>query len=167
MSWLEHARSLIAYNEWANDKVLEAASALGDEELRRQVSGSHENVRMTLLHVAQVQTWWLSVLNGKPERPALPDDRERMPYGEVRQWFARSHDDLRAYAAGLTEERLAAEVSAFHPGEKKEYRWPSWQLLSHLVNHSSHHRAEAGLMLASLGRSPGDLDFIYFLGQQG
>ena len=26
MSWVEHTRSLIAYNEWANEKVLEAAA---------------------------------------------------------------------------------------------------------------------------------------------
>src|SRR3972149_7102971 len=167
MSWVEHTRSLIAYNEWANDKVLGAAAGLGEEDLGRQVSGSHESVRMTLLHVAQVQTWWLSVLNGKPERPSLPEGHGVMPWEDVRQWFTRSHGDLKAYAAGLTDERLAAEVSAFHPGEKKEHRWPSWQLLSHLVNHSAHHRAEAGVMLASLGHSPGDLDFIYFVGQRG
>src|SRR3972149_488973 len=167
MSWAEHARSLIAYNEWANQKVLQAAEGLGEEELGRQVSGSYESVRMTLLHVARVQIGWLSVLNGKPERPSFPEGYERMPLEEVRRWFARSHDDLRAYAEGLTEERLESEVSAFNPQDKKEYRWPSWQLLSHLVNHSSHHRAEAGLMLASLGHSPGDLDFIYFVGQRG
>ena len=167
MSWVEHTRSLIAYNEWANQKVLDAAAALSEEDFGRQVSGSHESVRMTLLHIVRVQTWWLSVLNGKPERPSLPEGYERMPLEEVRQWFVRSHGELRAYAEGLTEERLESEVSAFNPQDKKEYRWPSWQLLSHLVNHSSHHRAEAGLMLASLGHSPGDLDFIYFVGQRG
>ena len=67
MSWVEHARTLIAYNEWANEKVLEAAAGLSEEELGRQVSGSHESVRMTLLHIVRVQTWWLSVLNGKPD----------------------------------------------------------------------------------------------------
>lgn len=167
MSWLEHSRSLIAYNEWANHKVLEAAANLSEEDLGRQVSGSHESVRMTLLHIVRVQAWWLSVLNGKPEVVSPPEGYEQMPFEEVRQWFARSHDDLKAYAAGLTEERLDAEVMAYHPGERKEYRWPSWQLLSHLTNHSSHHRAEAGLMLASLGQAPGDLDFIYFVGQPG
>jgi uncharacterized damage-inducible protein DinB len=167
MSWVEHARTLIAYNEWANQKVLEAAAGLSEEELGRQVSGSHESVRMTLLHIVRVQTWWLSVLNGKPDTSSPPEGWERMPFEEVGRWFARSHDDLRAYAAGLTEERLKTQVSAFHPGERKEYRWPSWQLLSHLLNHGSHHRAEAGLMLASLGHTPGDLDFIYFVGQPG
>jgi uncharacterized damage-inducible protein DinB len=167
MSWLEHARSLVAYNEWANQKVLEATAALSEEESGREVSGSHESVRRTLVHMVRVQMWWLSVLNGKPEAPALPEGHERMPFAEVGQWFTRSHDDLKAYAAGLTEERLQAEVTAYHPQERKEYRWPSWELLSHLVNHGSHHRAEAGIMLASLGHTPGDLDFIYYVVQRG
>ena len=75
------------------------------------------------------------------------------------------HPLVSAYPGSTMDQ--AAEVSAFNPQDKKEYRWPSWQLLNHLVNHSSHHRAEAGLMLASLGHSPGDLDYIYFVGQQG
>jgi hypothetical protein len=41
MSWIEHTRSLFAYNEWANQKVLDAAAALG-EEFGRQVSGNYE-----------------------------------------------------------------------------------------------------------------------------
>jgi len=167
MSWLEHTRSLIAYNKWANQKVLDAAAALSEDEFGRQVNGSHESVRMTLLHIVRVQTWWLSVLNGKPEASPPPEGYERMPLEDVRRWFTRSHDDLKAYAESLTEERLDAEVSAFHPRENKEYRWPSWQLAGHLTNHGSHHRAEAGIMLASLGHSPGDLDYIYFVGQPG
>lgn len=167
MSWVEHARSLIAYNEWANQKVLGAAANLSEQELGRQVSDSHESVRMTLLHIVRVQTWWLSVLNGKPDVSTPPEGYEGIPFEEVGRWFARSHDDLKAYAAGLTEERLDVDVSAFHPREGKEYRWPSWQLVSHLVNHSSHHRAEAGLMLASLGHTPGDLDFVFFVSQPG
>jgi len=62
MRWEEHVQSLIAYNEWANEKVLAAASGLGEEELSRQVGGSHKSVRMSLLHIVGVQIWWLSVL---------------------------------------------------------------------------------------------------------
>ena len=143
--------------------MLGAAAGLSEHEFGQPVSGSHESVRMTLYHVVRVQVWWLSVLNGKPGTPPPPEAHEHMSLEDVKGWFAQSHDDLRAYAAGLTEERLESEVSAFHPGQGKEYRWPSWQLVSHLVNHGSHHRAEAGIMLASLGHSPGDMDFIYFV----
>ncbi|MBM3942378.1 MAG: DUF664 domain-containing protein [SAR202 cluster bacterium] len=164
MSWAEHAKSLIAYNQWANAKVLAAAAQLSEEELGRQLMGSHHSVRSTLLHTVRVQFWWLSVLNGKPERTADPDDN--MPFPELRNWFDQSHAAMQAYAKGVTERQLDSQVSAFNPREKREYHWPSWQLVSHLTNHSAHHRAEAGLMLESLGHSPGDMDFVFFLREQ-
>ena len=38
-------------------------------------------------------------------------------------------------------------------------------LILHLVNHGTLHRGEAGALLARHGRSPGDLDFLYFTGE--
>ena len=34
--------------------------------------------------------------------------------------------------------------------------------IMHVVNHGTAHRAETGLLLERLGRSPGDLDYIYY-----
>jgi uncharacterized damage-inducible protein DinB len=42
---------------------------------------------------------------------------------------------------------------------------PLGELLVHLVNHGSHHRAEVGLLLERMGRSPGDMDYVLFLTQ--
>ena len=40
---------------------------------------------------------------------------------------------------------------------------PLWQLVIHVCNHSTHHRAECGMLLGKLGRSPGDMDFVYHM----
>jgi uncharacterized damage-inducible protein DinB len=37
-----------------------------------------------------------------------------------------------------------------------------WQSVLHVVNHSTQHRAEIGMYLASLGRSPDDMDYGTF-----
>jgi uncharacterized damage-inducible protein DinB len=37
---------------------------------------------------------------------------------------------------------------------------PVWQLLVHVVNHGTQHRAEAAALLTAEGRSPGELDLF-------
>ena len=39
---------------------------------------------------------------------------------------------------------------------------PMWQLLAHVINHGTQHRSEAAALLTAEGRSPGDLDMVFF-----
>jgi uncharacterized damage-inducible protein DinB len=39
---------------------------------------------------------------------------------------------------------------------------PVWQMLIHVLNHGTQHRAEAAALLTAEGRSPGELDLIDF-----
>lgn len=39
---------------------------------------------------------------------------------------------------------------------------PVWQMLVHVVNHGTQHRAEAAALLTAEGRSPGELDLINY-----
>jgi uncharacterized damage-inducible protein DinB len=43
---------------------------------------------------------------------------------------------------------------------------PLWQMLAHLVNHGTQHRAEAATILTDLGHSPGGIDFTKFLDER-
>ncbi len=44
---------------------------------------------------------------------------------------------------------------------------PLWQLLLHVVNHSTQFRSEAAVVLTTFGVSPGDLDLLVFLRERG
>ncbi|HEV8574395.1 MAG TPA: DinB family protein [Dehalococcoidia bacterium] len=64
MSKLELVRGLYAYNEWANNQVLEAASQLTEDEFSRKQGASFESVEGNLAHIAGAQVIWLQRWTG-------------------------------------------------------------------------------------------------------
>jgi uncharacterized damage-inducible protein DinB len=62
----------------------------------------------------------------------------------------------------LTETELHAPFR-FRRTEGEAVEFILWQALAHVVNHATQHRAEAGIVLTLLGRSPGALDMRLYL----
>ena len=153
-------RAIIAYNWWVNRKILDAASGLSAAELDRDTGATCGSIGANLRHIVAAELGWHSVLAGIPlQRPE--GLRSAAPLSDIREWFQESRQRLDEYAASITDASIDAEVRAERGGQT--YSGPAWQVLTHVVNHGTQHRAETGGALAVLGHSPGDLDFIYFV----
>jgi uncharacterized damage-inducible protein DinB len=79
--------------------------------------------------------------------------------------YAASHAALRQFVAPPTLADLQRPVQyTLRIGPAGEQ--PLGHLVVDFVNHGTHHRAETGLLLDRIGRSPGDLDYVVlFLAQ--
>lgn len=66
-----------------------------------------------------------------------------------------------AYLALLQEADLAAQLT-IKRWDGVELDMIRWHMLSHLLMHSMQHRSEAAVLLTQYGRSPGDIDFLFF-----
>jgi uncharacterized damage-inducible protein DinB len=66
--------------------------------------------------------------------------------------------------AGLTAGDLG-RIVRYTPRSGVPRAQPLGELILHLANHGTAHRAETGLLLERLGRSPGDLDYTVFLNE--
>jgi uncharacterized damage-inducible protein DinB len=150
-------RRLIAYNQWANDRVLAAIEGLSPAELEQPREAYFGSLASNLWHLLIVQRLWLARWKGgalpSVEQPASPAWRAD---------FAASDAALREYVAGLAEADLE-RVVRYTPRSGVPRAQPLDQLIVHLVNHGTAHRAETGLLLERLGRSPGDLDYTVFM----
>jgi len=164
----EDVELLFEYDRWANQRVLQAASALSAEEFIRDLGGSYRSVRDTLAHIIAGEAGWLAYWKGPLVSAAMlrefwerhnaefhPDQFPTL--SEVKAEWEVVEREQREFVDGVTEESLirtypirAAQVSLAH-------------LLQHLANHSTYHRGQVALMMRQLGREAVETDFAEFL----
>ena len=159
MPWVDQVRSAYAYNQWANDRLLAAAAKLGDEDLVRERVGSKGSIAADLAHIVATQQGWFSLLAGEERPPRWAPPQEDV-ISTLRQHFDASHERLRTWTARVSEADLDRPITTEYGG--KTYTYLPWQVLFHLANHGTQHRAEVGIALLSLDASPGDLDAVFF-----
>jgi uncharacterized damage-inducible protein DinB len=152
-------RTLIAYNEWANGKVLAAFSGLSHEQLTRKSGASFESVRGNMVHVLSAQNSWLT-RQGSP-----PPDAATDTHGGLAAAFAASHAAMRGFAAGLDAAAVTRTVH-YTDSDGDPHSLPLWLVVTHVVNHGTFHRGETGMLLAAMDRSPGDMDLVYWALEQ-
>jgi uncharacterized damage-inducible protein DinB len=156
MSFAEHARSLVSFNEWANDRILTAAEACTRDQFAQ--------VRDTLTHLLGTQIFWRRLWNGEGADGIEDYLRERT--GNIttpeQLWsaFAQSHDDMRAFVTGLDDPDWHRSNKWWRPYSEAEL--PLGDSIVQVINHGTQHRSEVALRLTGFGHSPGDLDYLNF-----
>lgn len=90
----------------------------------------------------------------EPLDPADFDDRE-----VLRAHWDRIEQDMRAYLDGLRDEMLFEKP--FAEGEDQDLF--AWQVLLHVVNHGTDHRAQTLRLLNDLGVRTTSQDYIFYV----
>jgi uncharacterized damage-inducible protein DinB len=146
---------LVDYNQWADERILAAVDGVSAEELARPREAYFGTIAANLRHIVGAQRIWLARWKGEPPRY---DERFTGPW---RQVYAETHAAVRAYVAGLSDAD-ADRVVRYTDLRGNARQLPLAHTITHLVNHGTAHRAETGLLLERLGRSPGDLDYSHY-----
>jgi uncharacterized damage-inducible protein DinB len=148
-------RRLVGYNRWADERILAAIEGLDPEELSRPREVYFGTLANNLRHILVAQRVWLARWRGEAPRY---DEPIAEPWREA---YARTHAAFAAFVDGLSDGE-ADRVVRFTDLRGIARELPLAQAITHVVNHGTAHRAETGLLLERLGRSPGDLDYSYF-----
>jgi uncharacterized damage-inducible protein DinB len=157
MSSAAHARLLIDYNQDANERVLERALSLDDAALEAERESSWGSIGGCLRHIALAQTVWLARMTEQPPPRTDPSSRAGLQAA-----FDASHRALHQFARSLVDADWARIID-YTDTKGQGHSLPIGILITHMVNHGTLHRGEAGMLLASHERSPGDLDFVFFV----
>jgi uncharacterized damage-inducible protein DinB len=156
----EEIRQLFDYNAWANQRSLQGAAQLSDEQFVKPLGSSFSSVRDTLVHICGTEWVWLERCSGRSPA-AIPDDSHVHTIAALRELWNPQAERLLAFTHGLTPSDLdrVMEYKTFSFGI---YKNPVWQALQHLANHGSYHRGQVTTLLRQLGAKPVLSDLMHF-----
>jgi uncharacterized damage-inducible protein DinB len=151
---------LYEYNAWADRRVVEAASALTQEQFNQKLGSSYSSVRDTLSHIFGVEWLWLERFQGRSPS-AIPDDAEYADVAKIKASWVAFEPTLLNFVRGLGQEDLD-RIMEYKTMKFGVYRNPLWQSMQHLVNHGTYHRGQVTTMLRQLGAQPILTDLMHF-----
>ncbi len=161
---VEHLRILCDYNYWAHRQVWDCIMQLDEEQFTRDLAFSHGSVYEQVVHVVAVERLWLSRLNGiSPKTWWTASD---LPTREViRARWDEVEADVRAYVDGLRDSDLD-EVIEYRRSTGQPRRNTRWEILAHMFNHGTDHRAQIMAMMAQLGGPTVEQDLLFYTRQR-
>ncbi len=156
----EEIRVLYDYNAWANRRMLDACSALTDEQFTRDLGSGFRSARDTLVHIMEVEWLWLERWHGRSPT-TLPPPEQYPNLAGIRARWAAIKDSLLRFVAGLSPMDLE-RVMEYCNLRGNRFAYPLRSMLQHLVNHGTYHRGQVTTMLRQLGSQPRPTDFLRY-----
>jgi uncharacterized damage-inducible protein DinB len=153
-------RHFYDYHFTENRKIWDGyVTPLSHEQFTQDVGYSHGSVRDQIVHLMSVDELWFNELRGvepsEPFPPANFDDREI-----IRAHWDSVEKSMRDYLAELRDDMLF-DKPIKEPEEDKDLI--VWQVLLHVANHGTDHRAQTLRVLNDLGVKTTSQDYIFYI----
>jgi len=140
---------LLDYTVWANHRVMRGAALLSAAEFRRDLGSSHGGVRGTLVHMMGAEHIWLERWKGV-SGARLFDEGEFKDVVALRDRWTVVEEHRAAWFKGLRKDAVQEEIH-YRNLEGKAFEAPLFQLVQHVVNHSTYPRGQVVALLRILG----------------
>lgn len=152
-------RHLYEYHFTANRKLWESwVVPLTQAQFVQPVEYSVGSVRNQVVHMMNVDKGWFSDLRGV-ENPTFIDAAELPRREEIRTHWDEVEEHMRDYLATLTDDLLFTKPLTGSPDD----RMYLWQILLHVANHGTDHRAQLLRILHDLGMKTEPQDYFFYV----
>lgn len=153
-------RRLLHYHYGIFDRVWECAHDVTADQFVTESDYSFGSVRNHFVHCMNVDGRWLARLKGDAPPPRLKSTDFPDQAALREQWQQVCYNVL-AYVDGLTEQVLNESVHVELDGRNLEARrFRRWEILLHMANHGTDHRAQILARLHELGAETIEQDLI-------
>lgn len=158
---LSYFKLLLSYNSWANARILEALSVLSTEELTKNLSTSHNSILETFVHIMFAESIWRMRCQGesKIEQLNLLDFNSF----ELLKKKLSAHEHQQQYFIDMLGDPDIGRIVTYLNLKGENWEYPLYQIIQHLVNHSTYHRGQIITMLRQLGHEAVTTDFLVYI----
>jgi uncharacterized damage-inducible protein DinB len=155
-----------AYNVWANKKLVSWLKTKPADIVERAVISSFSSMRLTLVHIWDVERSWLGNLLQVQNESNYGKDYDGT-LEEVFEAVVQQSEALRAYVQSLTETSLQEGCKFMVP-----IRWPEWdefirprfEIIQHCLTHSAYHRGQVITISRNVGLTDApNTDFMSYM----
>ncbi len=155
----EAFRHFYEYHFAENRKIWdEYVSPLSEEQFTQDVDYSHGSVKDQIVHLMSADEQWFTGLRGE-DIPGHLNPADFKNRGAIREHWDTLEKKMREYLAKLQDEMLPGKP--FAEGEDKDLLL--WQVLLHVANHGTDHRAQILRLLHDLGVRTTSQDYIFYV----
>lgn len=159
---IKQARMLTRYNAWSNRLMFDAVAALPPGEAEKERKSLFKNMVHTLNHNYVIDAIWQAHLEGRPHGYAARNTVDYPPLAELQekqhaidQWYIQ-------WADALTDAALDEKVQFTLIGGTAG-TMTRFEILQHVVNHTSYHRGFVCDMFFEVPARPPTMDLPVFL----
>ena len=160
--------ALFRYNDWADTRLLDAASPLDDAALDTRHQIGPGSLRRTLIHIHNGESvWlrrWIDGASGTPAEPRWPSEAEPIAIADLAARFHATWAERDAFLAGLTSADLS-RVQGYRDSKGSLFEATLGDMILQAALHSVHHRAQAVNLLrrvAGVAAAP-ELDYMMWV----
>jgi uncharacterized damage-inducible protein DinB len=151
---VEMIQLFIEYHIDMTRRVWDAINEITDEQFLADDAYSRGSIRNLMVHLASTDRRWLAGLKNLEDVGHLKFE-DYTTRAQVREVFENAAKDLADYISTLTEDVLNNSTN--------KVEQPQWQILLHLVNHGTDHRATVLQQLNEFGAKTFPQDFVIWL----
>jgi uncharacterized damage-inducible protein DinB len=155
-------RTLFGYNQWAHERLWECLLTLDEAQFTRAFDYSIGSVRNQIVHVMSVDNRWLHRVADQPVPVHFQPEAYPSPAAVRAEWEPLAAAQ-RAIVDGLSDAQLAERITYDMPKYGGLKHTARWEVLAHVVNHGTDHRAQILSLLYQLGAPTVEQDLIYYL----
>jgi uncharacterized damage-inducible protein DinB len=159
---LDNARMLARYNAWSNKVMFDAVAALPAGEATKERKSLFKNMVHTLNHNYVIDAIWRGHLEGRGHGYTARNTPDHPPLDELKLQQAAMDAWYLDWTAALTDQTLGEKVHfeliGGNPGSMTRY-----EILLHVVNHTSYHRGFVCDMFFEVPARPPTMDLPVFL----